>query len=129
MRTLFVILFFMSSPALASSVPTFTRGTMTSRTEAFTRVTETYNIVDYTTGSSYTMTGVNISVPGSPSVNTNYSQTIPGAATQFSESYLGPGIARETDFTRTTEIQSVTSALITDASIVIISALVRGTIK
>ena len=111
MRTLFVLLFFMSTPALASSVPTFTRGTMTSRTESFTRVSETYNIVDYTTGSSYTMTGVNISIPGSPSVGTSYSQTIPGAATQFSESYLGPGMARETNFTRTTEIQSVTDSV------------------
>ena len=110
MKTLFVLLFFMSTPALASSVPTFTRGTMTSRTESFTRVSETYNIVDYTTGSSYTMTGINISIPGSPSVNTNYSQTIPGAATQFSESYLGPGMARETNFTRITEIQSVTES-------------------
>ena len=111
MRTLIVLLFFMSSPALASSVPTFTRGTMTSRTESFTRVTESYNIIDYTTGSSYTMTGTNITIPGSPSVNTNYSQTIPGASTQFSESYLGPGIARETNFTRTTEIQSVTESI------------------
>ena len=110
MKTLFVILFFMSSPALASSVPTFTRGTMTSRTESFTRVSETYNIIDYTTGSSYTMTGVNITIPGSPSVGTSYSQTIPGAATQFSESYLGPGMARETNFTRITEIQSVTES-------------------
>ena len=110
MRTLIVLLFFMGSPALASSVPTFTRGTMTSRTESFTRVSETYNIVDYTTGSSYTMTGVNISIPGSPSVGTSYSQTIPGAATQFSESYLGPGMARETNFTRITEIQSVTES-------------------
>ena len=111
MRTLFVLLFFMGSPVLASSVPTFTRGTMTSRTESFTRVTESYNIIDYTTGSSYTMTGVNITIPSSPSLGASYTQTTPGIATQFSESYLGPGIARETNFTRTTEIQSVTDSV------------------
>ena len=111
MRTLIVILFFMGSPVLASSVPTFTRGTMTSRTESFTRVTESYNIQDYSTGNSYTMSGTNITVPGSPSVNTNYSPTVPGASTQFSESYLGPGLSRVTNFTRTTEIQSVTESV------------------
>ena len=111
MRTLFVLLFFMSSPVLASSVPTFTRGTMTSRTESFTRVTESYNIVNYSTGSSYTMSGTNITIPGSPSMGTSYSQTLPGAATQFSESYLGPGIASETNFTRITEIQSATDSI------------------
>jgi hypothetical protein len=111
MKLLFVILFLVGAPAGASSVPTFTRGTMTSTTTSFTTVTETYNIVEYSTGSSYSMSGTNITVPGTPNVNTNYSQTVPGASTQFSESYLGPGISRVTNFTRTTTIDSVTESL------------------
>ena len=111
MKLLFVILFAVGLPAGASSVPTFTRGTMTSTTTSFTTVTETYNIVDYSTGSSYTMSGQNIQFSGKPRVGANYSQAVPGLATQFSESSLGPGISRVTNFTRTTTIDSTTQSL------------------
>ena len=111
MKLLFVILFAVTLPAGASSVPTFTRGTMTSTTTSFTTVTETYNIVDYSTGSSYTMSGNNITVRGKPGLGSSYSQTVPGVATQFSESSLGPGISRVTNFTRTTTIDSTTQSL------------------
>ena len=110
MKYLFIILLLFPSSALANPAPTFTRGTMTSRTESFTRVTETYNIVDYSTGSSYTMSGTNITWKGQPGLQANYTQLVPGGATQFSESYLGPGLARETNFTRVTEITSVTES-------------------
>ena len=95
----------------ASSVPTFTRGTMTSTTTSFTSVTETYNIVDYSTGSSYTMSGTNITVSGKPGLDATYYQTVPGLPTQFSESNLQPGISSVTNLTRTTTIDSTTTSL------------------
>ena len=111
MKLLFVILFAVGLPAGASSVPTFTRGTMTSTTTSFTSVTETYNIVEYSTGDSYTMSGQNITVSGKPGPGASYSQTVPGLATQFSETRLTPGISRVTNFTRTTTIDSTTQSL------------------
>ena len=97
--------------AEANTVPNFTRGTMTSHTESSSTVTETYKIIEYTTGSSYTMTSQNISWTGTPGLNTEYSQVIPGCATQFSETYLEPGIGSITDMTRTTTITSVTDSI------------------
>ncbi len=111
MKYIIAFLLLTPCPALANTSPTFTRGTMTSRTESFTRVTETYNIVEYTTGSSYTMTGTNIQWQGKPQLGTTYTQVSPGCATQFSESFLGPGLASETNFTRITEITSVTDSV------------------
>ena len=111
MKLLFVILFAVGLPAGASSVPTFTRGTMTSTTTSFTSVTETYNIVEYSTGNSYTMSGQNITVIGKPGPGARYVQTTPGMATQFSETRLTPGISRVTNFTRTTTIDSTTQSL------------------
>ena len=94
-----------------SMTPSFTRGTQNSRTESTTTVTETYEIVDYSTATSYTMSGTNITWSGNPGVDTDYSQLIPGAATQFSETILGPGISQTTSFTRTTVIDSVTTSV------------------
>jgi hypothetical protein len=91
--------------------PSFTRGTQTSRTESTTTVAETYEIVEYSTGTSYTMSGTNIQWSGQPGPNANYTQIIPGGATQFSETLLGPGISTETNFTRTTTIESVTNSI------------------
>jgi len=91
--------------------PSFTRGTQNSRTESTTTVTETYEIVEYSTGSSYTMSGTNIQWEGQPGVDTVYTQIIPGAATQFSETILGPGVSSETSFTRTTVVDSVTTSV------------------
>ena len=39
---------------------------------------------------------------------TNITQTTPGAAFQFTETYQGPGLSNQTIIQRTTEIQSVT---------------------
>ena len=97
--------------AEANTVPNFTRGTMTSHTESSTTITETFKIVEYSTGSSYTMTSQNISWTGTPGLETPYSQVIPGCATQFSETYLGPGIASVTDLTRTTTTFSTTDSI------------------
>jgi len=96
---------------LAQSAPNFSRGTMTSHTETFSNVTESIHVIDYTTGSSYTMTGTNVQWNGTPTVDTLYTQINPGEATQFSETYLGTGVASETFINRTTTIQSVTDSI------------------
>ena len=105
-----LILLACATPAQAVT-PSFTRGTQNSRTESTTTVTETYEIVEYSTGTSYTMTGTNIRWEGQPGLNATYSQIEPGAATQFSETYLGPGVSSQTNFTRTTTIDSVTTSI------------------
>ncbi len=108
----FFLLFLLACAAPAQAMtPSFTRGTMNSRTESTTTVTETYEIVEYSTGTSYTMTGMNIRWEGQPGLDATYSQIDPGGATQFSETYLGPGVASTTNFTRTTVIDSVTTSV------------------
>ena len=97
--------------AKANTVPNFTRGTMTSHTESSSTVTETFRIVEHSTATSYTMTGTNIQWTGTPGLDANYSQVTPGDPTQFSETYLGPGIGTVTDMTRTTTITSVTDSI------------------
>jgi len=41
-------------------VPNFTQGSMTSHTETTSKVTETINSIDYSTGWEYSVTGVNV---------------------------------------------------------------------
>ena len=98
-----------TAPEAEAMTPSFTRGTQNSRTESTTTVTETYEIIEYSTGSSYTMSGVNIQWNGQPGVDANYSQIIPGAATQFSETVMGPGISSTQSVTRTTVTDSITT--------------------
>ena len=101
-----------SSPALAESVvPNFTRGTITSTTETQTKIVETIRQVEYTTGTSYTVTGTNINIPGTPAPGANYTIMEQGAPFQFSETYLGPGVATETWIDRTTEQNSTTNSV------------------
>ena len=101
-----------SSPALAESVvPNFTRGTINATTESTTKVIETIRQVEYTTGTSYTVTGTNINIPGTPQQGANYSIMNQGAPFQFSETYLGPGVAKETWIDRSTETQSTTTSI------------------
>ncbi len=104
-----LLLLLACAPAHAMT-PSFTRGTQTSRTESTTTVTEAYEIVEYSTGSSYTMSGTNIQWSGQPGPNANYTMIVPGAATQFSETLLGPGVSSTTNFTRETVIDSVTTS-------------------
>jgi len=92
----------------ASVVPNFTSGTVTSETTTRTEITEIINQVEYSNATSYTVTGVNIT--GDPQFGTRYSQTTPGAAFQFSETYMGPGISTETLIDRTTIIDSFTTS-------------------
>jgi hypothetical protein len=100
------------TPAYANSVvPNFTRGTINATTESTTRIVETIRQVEYATGTSYTVTGTNINIPGTPSPGANYTIMNQGAPFQFSETYLGPGLAKETWIDRTTETNSTTTSI------------------
>jgi hypothetical protein len=100
------------TPAMANTVvPNFTRGTITATTESTSKVMETIRQVEYTTGTSYTVTGTNINIPGTPKQGASYSVMTQGAPFQFSETYLGPGVAKETWIDRTTETQSTTNSV------------------
>ncbi|AIX24491.1 hypothetical protein AAJ62_gp147 [Synechococcus phage ACG-2014g] len=118
------------APALAVPVvPNFTQGSMTSRTETTQTITETINSMDYNTGYQYSATGSGVSAsgnlsPGSGATNVTidgvtsswtgvtskptYTQTTPGAAFQFTETYRGPGLSNQTIIQRTTEVTSIT---------------------
>ena len=91
--------------------PNFTSGTVTSRTESTTTITESIRQTDFQTGWVYTATGTNIDFQGTPQVGANYTLITPGAAFQFSESYLGPGQSRFTEIDRTTTMSAVTESL------------------
>ena len=118
------------APALAVPVvPNFQQGSMTSHTETTSKVTETINSMDYSTGYQYSVTGSGVSASGSLSPGTgtnnvtiegvtsswtgatstpNFTQTTPGAAFQFTETYKGPGLQNHTVIQRVTEVTSVT---------------------
>lgn len=100
------------TPAMANTVvPNFTRGTITATTESHTEIIETIKQIEYTTGTSYTVTGTNINIPGTPAPGSNYSITNQGAPFQFSETLLGPGVAKETWIERTTTTDSTTNSV------------------
>jgi hypothetical protein len=102
----------LTQPAASESVvPNFTRGTITAETKSYTEVVETIKQIEYTTGESYTVTGTNINIPSTPSRGANYTIQTPGAPFQFSETYLGPGVAKETWIERTTTTESTTSSM------------------
>ena len=92
--------------------PNFTNGTVTSRTESTTTVTETIRQTDFQTGWTYTATGTNV-IPstGNFEYGATYSVVVPGQAFQFSETYMGPGVSKETFIERTTVVESVTDSL------------------
>ena len=95
----------------ASVVPNFTRGTVTSETTSRTEVTEIINVVEYSTGTSYTVSGTNINIPTTPFPGAEYTLITPGEAFQFSETILGPGISSETSIERTTITDSFTTSI------------------
>ena len=131
MRRLLFVALLMGSPAAQAVpvVPNFTQGSMTSHTETTSKITETINSMDYNTGYQYSATGSGITASGnlSPGTGTNnvtingvtsswtgitskpnFTQTTPGAAFQFTETYSGPGLQNHTIIERTTDITSVT---------------------
>jgi hypothetical protein len=101
-----------SFPALAAPVtPNFTSGTVTSHTESTTTVAESIRQQDFQTGFTYTVTGTNVNVPGTPTLGTQYTIVNQGEPFQFSETYMGPGLIKDTTVERTTTTQSVTDSL------------------
>lgn len=94
-----------------SATPSFTRGTVTSDTTTSQTIVEVIHQIDYTTGESYTVSGTNINIPSNPGPDTIYTQIDPGAPFQFTETYLGPGIASETYIDRTTTTESYTTSI------------------
>jgi hypothetical protein len=100
------------SPSYAGPVtPNFTSGTITSETKTRTEVIETIRQIEYTTGTSYTVTGTNINIPGTPAPGMNYTIQTQGAPFQFSETYLTPGVAKETWIDRKTTEDSITNTI------------------
>ena len=110
-------------------VPNFTQGSMTSHTESTQRITETINSMDYSTGYQYSVTGSGISSSGDLSPTTrsvpntiegvtsqwvglstkpSFTQTIPGGAFQYTESFQGPGLQNQTIIQRETIVESIT---------------------
>jgi len=107
-----LILLLLSSPVQAASViPTFTTGTVNSETTTRTEVTEVINMVEYSNATSYTVSGANINIPSTPTPGTNYTINTQGAAFQFSETLMTPGISKVTDVTRTTVTDSFTTSI------------------
>jgi len=119
-------------------VPNFTQGSMTSHTETTSKVTETINSIDYATGWQYSVSGTNVgnggqSLSPNPTTNTvivnplggtegqvtsansgldlngqNFTISDPGAAFQFTQTYMGPGVTNQTVIQRMTEVTSIT---------------------
>ena len=130
MKRLLLLTLLLGSPAMAVPVvPNFTQGSMTSHTETTQKITETINSMDYNTGYQYSVTGSGISASGNLSPGTgannvtidgvtsswtginsrpNFTQTTPGAAFQFTETYKGPGLSNQTIIHRVTEVTSIT---------------------
>jgi hypothetical protein len=130
MKKLFLMMFLIGTPVMAVPViPNFTQGSMTSHTETTQTVTETINSMDYNTGYQYSATGTGVSASGNLSPGTgasnvtingvtsswtglankpSFTQTTPGAAFQFTETYSGPGLQNQTIIQRVTEVTSVT---------------------
>ena len=79
-----VALFSLASPVMAVPVvPNFQQGSMTSRTETQSTVTETINSIDMRTGWEYSVTGTNVSNNGealNPPVNTSTVNVTPSSS-------------------------------------------------
>ena len=119
-----------SAPVYAVPVvPNFTQGSMTSNTQTTSKVTETINSMDYNTGYQFSVTGSGVTASGNLSPTTTdanvtingvtstwtgidtkptFTQTNPGAAFQFTETYQAPGLSNHTIIQRVTEVTSVT---------------------
>ena len=123
------ILFTGATAQAVPVVPNFTQGFDDEHTETTSKITETINSMDYSTGYQYSATGSGVSASGnlSPGTGSNnvtingvtsswtgvtskptFTQTTPGAAFQFTETYSGPGLQNHTIIQRVTEVTSVT---------------------
>ena len=112
-------------------VPNFSQGSMTSSTTTRSTVNEVINSMDYNTGYQFsvsgsgvevidnksispTTTGISASVNGNTTTWTgvgsrpDFKQSVPGAAFQYTETYMGPGLSNHTIIQRETVIESTT---------------------
>ena len=113
MKWLALTLLILTAPQAEAApvTPSFTTGTVTAYTESTTTVNETIKQVDYQVGFQYSVSGTNINIPTDPGVDCTYSIQTQGAPVQFTESYFGPGLTRETFIERTTVVESVTETM------------------
>jgi hypothetical protein len=128
-----LLIVFAGSAQAVPVVPSFTQGSMTSRTETTTKINEVINSIDFNTGYQYSVSGQNIA-PASGSISPRadtatttieagktatwtqldmsnkpqWNLVDPGGAFQFVETYSAPGLANQTIIERQTDIQSVT---------------------
>ncbi len=132
-KLLFLLLMLAQNPVFAVPVvPNFSAGSVTSRTESTQDTREIIKSYSYSTGYTYSVGGTNISgsdtiSPTNRTVGTQvlngvsstwtgvnslptWSQTTPGAATNFTQSYMGPGLQSVVEVDRTIQIQSVTES-------------------
>ena len=133
MKRLLPLLFLFGGPIYAVPVvPNFSAGSVTSRTESSQSTREIIKSYSYSTGYQYSAGGTNITADGNLSpTNTTvgtqtvngttsswtgigavpvYTQTTPGASTNFTQSYSGPGLQNYTLIDRTIELESVTES-------------------
>ena len=110
-------------------VPNFTTGSLTSRTETTSKVTETIVSESYNTGWEYSVSGTNIQhdgkslSPGSANLNSwtgldaknkpNWTIVRPGEAFQFLEVLKNPGLSNVTTIQRVQEVQQITDTIST----------------
>ncbi len=125
MRCLPLLLFLAPAAEALPVIPNFTNGTLTSRTETKSKVTETIVSENFDTGFQYSASGVNVQsdAPINPVASStingwtslekrpNWSIVRPGEAFQFVETFSGPGLSNITTIQRTTEIESVTDTV------------------
>ena len=133
-----VVLSSLNAPAIGVPiVPNFQSGSLTSRTETSSTVTETINVIEYQTGWQYTVTGNNISTDSNslvpPAASTtqsinginstwtnldatsmpNFSITDSSKPWQLTTTLSQPGLKSQTIIQRTTEVTSVTDTVST----------------
>ena len=127
MRWLPLLLFLAPAAEAIPVVPNFTNGTLTSRTETTSKVTETIVSENFDTGFEYSVNGVNVmpDAPINPAASStingwtsleerpNWSIVNQGEAFQFVETFSGPGLSSVTTIQRVTEIESVTDTVST----------------
>ena len=112
-------------------VPNFSQGSMTSTTTTKSTINEVINSMDYNTGYQFSVsgsgvevidnksvspstTGVNATINGNSTTWTgvgsrpDFKQSVPGAAFQYTETYMGPGLSNHTIIERETIIESTT---------------------
>lgn len=125
------ILFTGATAQAVPVVPNFSQGSMTSSTTTRSTVNEVINSMDYNTGYQFSVSGSGVEVidnnsisPTTTSVNASvngntttwtgvgsrpdFKQSVPGAAFQYTETYMGPGLSNHTIIQRETVIESTT---------------------